>query len=55
MKAATTAVVGVQFALGCAVAAYAASAMLLAARPGALSLVILLAAYMPIQASAPSS
>jgi len=47
MKAATTAVVGVQFALGCAIAAYAASAMLLAGRPGALSLVILLAAYVP--------
>jgi len=47
MKAATTAVVGVQFALGCAVAAYAASAMLLAGRLGGLSLVILLAAYVP--------
>jgi hypothetical protein len=47
VKAAATALVGVQFALGCAVAAYAASAMLLAERPGALSLVILLAAYVP--------
>ncbi len=47
MKAATTALVGVQFALGGAVAAYAASALVLAERPGALSLVILLAAYVP--------
>jgi hypothetical protein len=37
----------VQFALGCAVAAYAASAMLFAGRPGGLSLIILLAAYVP--------
>ena len=47
MKAAATALVGVQFALGCAVAAYAASALLLAGRPGGLSLIILLAAYVP--------
>ena len=47
MKAAATALVGVQYVLGCAVAAYAASAMLLAGKPGALSLVILLAAYVP--------
>jgi hypothetical protein len=47
VKAATTALVGVQFALGCAVAAFAASAMLLAGRPGAISLVILMAAYVP--------
>ncbi len=47
VKAAATAMVGVQYALGGAVAAYAASAMLLAGRPGALSLVILLAAYVP--------
>ncbi|MEA2577560.1 MAG: hypothetical protein QOD78_1148, partial [Chloroflexota bacterium] len=47
MKPAATALVGVQFALGCAVAAYAALAMLLAGRPGALSLVILLGAYVP--------
>lgn len=47
MKAATTALVGVQFALGCAVAAYAAAAMLLAGRPRGISLVILLAAYVP--------
>jgi hypothetical protein len=47
MKPAATALVGVQFALGCAVAAYAASAMLLGGRPGALSLVILLVAYVP--------
>ena len=36
-----------QFALGCAVAAYAASALLLAGRPGRASLVILLLAYVP--------
>jgi hypothetical protein len=47
VKAAATALAGVQYALGFAVAAYAASAMLLAGRPGAFSLVILLAAYMP--------
>jgi hypothetical protein len=47
VKAAATALVGVQYALGCAVAAYAASAMLLAGKPGALSLVILLVAYVP--------
>ncbi len=47
MKAAATALVGVQFALGCAVAAYAASALLLAGRPGGGSLIILLAAYVP--------
>ena len=47
MKAAATALVAVQYALGGAIAAYAASAMLLAGRPGALSLVILLAAYVP--------
>jgi hypothetical protein len=44
---ATTALVGIVFVLGAAVAAFAASAMLLAGRPGALSLVILLAAYVP--------
>ena len=44
---ATKALVGVQFALGCAVAAYAVSAMLLGGRPGGLSLIILLAAYVP--------
>ena len=47
MKATVKALVALQFALGCAVAAYAASAMLLAGRPGALALVILLAAYVP--------
>ena len=47
MKAATTALVGLQFALGCAVAAFAASALVLSDRPGALSLTILLAAYVP--------
>ena len=47
MKAAATALVSVQYALGFAVAAYAASAILLAGRSGALSLVILLAAYVP--------
>jgi len=47
VKAATTALVGVQFALGCAVAAFAASALLFAGRPGGLSLIILLAAYVP--------
>ena len=41
------ALIGVQYGLGGAVAAYAASAMLLAGKPGALSLVILLAAYVP--------
>jgi hypothetical protein len=47
VKAATTALIGVQFALGCAVAAYAASTLVLRGKPGALSLVILLAAYVP--------
>jgi len=47
VKAATTALVGLQFALGCAVAAFAASALVLSDRPGALSLTILLAAYVP--------
>ena len=47
MRAAGAALVGVQYALGCAIAAYAASAMLLTGKPGALSLVILLAAYVP--------
>jgi hypothetical protein len=47
VKAAATAVVGVQYALGGAVAAYAASAILLSGRPGGLALVILLAAYVP--------
>jgi hypothetical protein len=47
VKAATTALVGVQFALGCAVAAYTALAMLFAGRPGGLALAILLAAYVP--------
>ena len=41
------ALVGVVFALGCAVAAYAASAILFSERPGGLTLVILLAAYLP--------
>jgi hypothetical protein len=47
VRAAGAALVGVQYALGCTIAAYAASAMLLAGKPGALSLVILLAAYVP--------
>jgi len=47
VSTAAKALVGVQFALGCAVAAYAASAVLLYGRPGGLSLVILLAAYVP--------
>jgi hypothetical protein len=47
VKAAGTALVGVQFALGCAVTAYAASAVLFGGRPGGLSLIILLAAYVP--------
>ena len=47
VKTAATVLVGVQCVLGCALAAYAASAMLLAGKPGALSLVILLAAYAP--------
>jgi len=47
VRAAATALVGAQFALGCAVAAYAASAILVGGRPGGLSLVILLAAYVP--------
>ena len=47
MKAVATALIGVQFALGCAVAAYAITAMLFAGRPGGLSLIILLAAYVP--------
>ena len=46
MKAAT-ALVGVVFVLGATVAAYAASALLLAGRPGGLPLMILLAAYVP--------
>ena len=47
VKAAAKALVGVQFALGCAVAAFAGSGLLLGERPGGLSLVILLAAYVP--------
>jgi hypothetical protein len=47
VKAATTALIGLQFALGGALAAFAASAMLLAGRPGATSLVVLLLAYVP--------
>ena len=47
MKAAATALVGVQYVLGGAIAAYAASAIVLNGRPGGLSLVILLAAYVP--------
>jgi hypothetical protein len=47
MRAAATVLVGAQFALGCVVAAYAASTLALAGRPGALSLIILLAAYVP--------
>ena len=47
MKAGAAALVGGQYVLGGAVAAYAASAMLLAEKPGALTLVILLAAYAP--------
>ena len=47
MTPAARTLVGVQFALGCAVAAYAASAILFSGRPGGLSLVILLAAYVP--------
>jgi hypothetical protein len=44
---AATALFGAVFVLGCAVAAYSASAMLLAGRPGGISLIILLAAYVP--------
>jgi hypothetical protein len=47
VKAAATALVGVQYVLGGAIAAYAASAIVLNGRPGGLSLVILLAAYVP--------
>jgi hypothetical protein len=47
VKAAVTALVVVQYVLGGAIAAYAASAMLLAGKPGALSLVILLAGFVP--------
>jgi hypothetical protein len=47
MNQAAKALVGVQFALGGAVAAYAASTLVLSGKPGALSLVILLAAYVP--------
>jgi hypothetical protein len=47
VKAAATALVGVQYALGGAIAAYAASAMLLAGKPGALALIFLLVAYVP--------
>jgi hypothetical protein len=47
VKAASTALVAVQFALGCAVVAYAASAVLFAGRPGGIALLILLAAYVP--------
>jgi hypothetical protein len=47
VKTATTALVGIQFALGCAVAAFAASGLLISGRPAALSLLILLAAYVP--------
>ena len=47
VKAAAKALVGVQFALGCAVAAFAASGLLISGRPAALSLLILIAAYVP--------
>jgi hypothetical protein len=47
VKAVTTALVGVQFALGCAAAVYAAAGILVGGRPGGLALVILLAAYVP--------
>jgi hypothetical protein len=47
VKAAAAALVGVQYVLGCVVAAYAASAILFVGRPGRLSLVILLVAYVP--------
>ncbi len=47
MKGTATGLVGAQFALGCAVAAFAASRLLLSGRPGALSLLILLVAYVP--------
>ena len=47
VKAAAKALVGVEFALGCAVAAFAASGLLISGRPAALSLLILLAAYVP--------
>jgi hypothetical protein len=46
VKAIATALVGVQFVLGGAVAAYAASSIL-GGRPGGLSLIVLLAAYVP--------
>jgi hypothetical protein len=47
VKAAATALVGVQYALGGAIAAYAASAIVLSRRPGALALIFLLVAYVP--------
>jgi hypothetical protein len=47
VKAAATALVGVQYVFGGAVAAYAASAIVLNGRSGGLALVILLAAYVP--------
>ena len=47
MTVAARALVGVQFALGCAVAAFAASGLLLSGKPGAVSLLILIAAYVP--------
>ena len=47
MTVAARALVGAQFALGCAVAAFAASGLLRSEKPGALSLLILLAAYVP--------
>jgi hypothetical protein len=47
VKTAAMALVGVQYVLGCAVAAYAASAILFVGRPGRLSLVILMVAYVP--------
>ncbi len=47
VKAAATALVGVQYALGGAIAAYAASAIVLSGKPGALALIFLLVAYVP--------
>ena len=44
---AATVSVAVLYVIGCAVAAYAAIALTVAGRPGALSLVILMAAYVP--------
>ena len=47
VNVAATALVGTQFALGCAVAAVAASGLLRSEKPGAVSLLILLVAYVP--------